>query len=107
MSNALNDGYYEVLWPRAQRQVKQTSLAPRLRTLDGKTIAQFWDFVFRGDQVFLAIEEGVRARFPNVRFVNWREFGNMHGSDERARLAALPQQLKKMGIDAAISAVAA
>lgn len=107
MSDPPKDGHYEVLWPRAQRQVKQNSLAPRLKTLDGKTIAQLWDFVYLGDQVFDVIEEGIKARFPAARLVSWREFGNIHGSDERAVVAALPRRFKELGIDAAISAVAA
>jgi hypothetical protein len=39
--------------------------------------------------------------------VGWREIGNTHGSDEREMIAALPARLKAMGVDAAISAMAA
>jgi hypothetical protein len=98
-----NDGHYEVLWPRSPRQMKRKSLAPRLDTLNGKTIAQLWDFIFSGDKVFEALEEGIRARYPEVRFVSWREFGNTHGADERQILANLPERFKALGVDAAIS----
>jgi hypothetical protein len=98
-----NDGYYEVFWPRAPRQVKRKSLAPRLDSLAGKTVAQLWDFIFRGDEVFDALEQGLRTRYPDVRFVSWREFGNTHGSDERNVVAAIPQRLKELGVDAVIS----
>ncbi len=98
-----NDGHYEVLWPRSPRQMKKKTLARRLDTLNGKTIAQLWDFIFSGDKVFAALEEGIRARYPGVRFVSWREFGNTHGADERKILAELPQRLKDLGVDAAIS----
>ena len=98
-----NDGHYEVLWPRSPRQMKKKTLARRLDTLNGKTIAQLWDFIFSGDKVFAALEEGIRARYPDVRFVSWREFGNTHGADERKILAELPQRLKDLGVDAAIS----
>ena len=47
-----NDGYYEAYWPRGARQQKTRALAPRLDTLDGKTVAQIWDFLFKGDEVF-------------------------------------------------------
>jgi hypothetical protein len=83
--------------------VKRKSLAPRLSTLDGKTVAQLWDYVFRGDEVFEFLEQGLKARFPGVRFVNWREFGSTHGSDEREVVAALPQRLRERGVDAVIS----
>jgi hypothetical protein len=97
------DGDYEVCWPRSPRQVRAKTLARRLDTLNGKTIAQLWDFIFSGDKVFAALEEGIRARFPDVRFVSWREFGNTHGADERKILAELPQRFRELGVDAAIS----
>ena len=80
---ASNDGYYEALWARSPRQVQLKPLAKRLDTLEGKTIAQLWDFVFRGDEVYALLEEGLRARFPNIRWVSYKEFGNTHGGEER------------------------
>ena len=100
---ATNDGYYEALWPRSPRQAKVKALAPRLDTLEGKTVAQVWDYVFRGNEVFEFLEEGLKARFPGVRFVSWREFGNTHGFEEREVVAALPGKLKAMRADAVIS----
>ena len=106
MSNVNNDGYYEVLWPRSERQTNVKPVAKRLDTLEGKTVAQLWDFLFRGDEVFELLEEGLKARFPNVRFVSWRDFGNTHGRNEREVLAQLPQRLKELGVDAAICGMA-
>lgn len=98
-----NDGYYEALWPRSPRQTKVKPLAPRLDTLEGKTVAQVWDHVFRGDEVFASLEEGLRARYPGVKFVSWREFGNTHGGEEREVVASLPEKFREMGVDAVIS----
>ena len=100
---ATNDGHYEALWPRSPRQAKVKTLAPRLATLEGKTVAQVWDYVFRGNEVFEFLEEGLKARFPGVRFVSWREFGNTHGHEEREVVAVLPAKFKSMGVDAVIS----
>ena len=107
MSTNSSDGWYEALWPRSPRQVRNKTLAPRPASLNGKVVAQLWDYLFRGDEVFEALEEGLRQRFPEIRFVSWREFGNTHGSDERQVIAALPQRLKALGIDAVISGIAA
>ena len=107
MQKTSNDGHYEVLWPRSPRQVKAKTLARRLDTLNGKTVAQLWDFIFSGDKVFAALEEGIRARYPDVRFVSWRDFGNTHGADERKILEGLPQRLKELGVDAVISGMGA
>jgi hypothetical protein len=106
MSQAQNDGYYEVFWPRAERQQKRKALAPRLDSLEGKTVAQLWDFVFRGDEIFETLEEALKARYPGIKFVSWRDFGNTHGRDERQVVAALPERLKALGVDAVISGMA-
>ena len=97
------DGYYEAQWPCSPRQSKLKPLAKRLDTLDGKTIAQVWDEVFRGDEVFEFLEEGIKARYPTVKCVSWKNFGSTHGANERAIVAALPQKFKEMGVDAVIS----
>ena len=107
MDRSSSNGHFEVVWPRGPRQVGQKQLAMRHPTLDGKVVAQLWDYLFRGDEVFEVLEQGLRERYPNVRFVSWRELGNTHGSDEREMVAALPQRLKALGVDAAISAIAA
>src|SRR5215216_4757693 len=98
MSPVQSDGYYEVFWPRAERQQKRQALAPRLDTLEGKTVAQLWDFLFRGDEIFDTLEEALEARYPGIRFVSWREFGNTHGRDEREVVAALPERLKALKV---------
>ena len=97
------DGFYQALWPGSPRQSKVKALAKRLDTLDGKTIATVWDQVFRGNEVFEYLEEGIKARYTGAKFVSWKEFGNTHGSDERAVVAALPAKFKEMGVDAVIS----
>jgi hypothetical protein len=102
-----NDGYYEALWPRSPRQVSLQPLAKRLDTLDGKTIAQMWDFVFRGDEVFALLEEGLKERYPNIRWVSYKEFGSTHGSDEREVIASIGRRFKELGVDASISGMGA
>jgi hypothetical protein len=103
---ASNDGYYEAYWPRTPRQTKTRPLAARLKTLNGKTIAQLWDEVFRGDEIFLILEGELGKRFPDIRWVSWREFGYIHSGDEQAVLASLPQRFKELGVDAAICGMA-
>ena len=81
---------YEVYWPRSPRQTRLKPLARRLDSLNGKTVAQLWDFVYRGDEIFAVLEEGLKARFPDIRFISWREFGSTHGNEEHAIPAGLP-----------------
>ena len=106
MSERSNDGYYEAYWPRSPREQLTRELAPRLDTLEGKTVAQLWDELFKGDIVFELLEEGLKRRYPGINFVSWREFGSTHGGNEHAVLAALPQKLRDLGVDAVVSGMA-
>ena len=100
------DGLYEVVWPSGERKQALQPLAKRLGTLEGKTIAQLWDFLFSGDAVFTALEEKLRTQYPGVKFVSWREFGSTHAVNEKELLASLPKRFKELGVDAAISSMA-
>jgi len=94
---------YDVVWPRAEKRRRHQPLAKRLDTLNGKTVAQLWDYLFYGDKVFATLEDELKKRFPDVRFVGWAEFGNTHSTNEHELLASLPRRFKELGVDAAIS----
>ena len=94
---------HDVVWPRAARQMEFAPVAPRLDTLEGKTVAQLWDYLFRGDEVFDHLEAGLKERYQSIKFVSWKDFGSTHGADERQILADLPQKMKTLGVDAVIS----
>jgi len=100
------NGIYEVVWPCGERKQALRPLAKRLDTLNGKIVAQLWDFLFAGDEVFDTLEEQLRARYPEVKFVSWREFGSTHAVNEKELLASLPQRFKELGVNAAISSMA-
>ncbi len=99
-------GVERVLWPRGRKTAELTPLARRLDTLDGKTVGQLWDDLFRGDEIFPMLEDELRHRFPGVKFVNYRTFGSTHGRDERTVIAELPERLRQNGVDAVISGMA-
>ena len=106
MTNGSGDGLYEVVWPSGERKQKMRPLAKRLDTLNGKTVAQLWDFLFAGDEVFLALEKKLAEDYPDVKWVSWREFGSTHAVNEKELLASLPQRFRELGVDAAISCMA-
>ncbi len=97
---------YDVVWPSGERRQKIQPLAKRLDTLNGKTIAQLWDYLFMGDEVYATLEEEIKKIYPGMKWVSWREFGNTHTVNERELLASLPQRFKELGVDAAISCMA-
>ncbi len=97
---------YRVVWPRGARTVRAGDVAARLATLEGKTIGQLWDDLFRGDEIFPILEEELGRRFPGVRFVRYDTFGSTHGRNEQQVLADLPAMLRRHEVDAVISGMA-
>ena len=66
-------------------------------------MAFLWDYLFRGDELFPILAEQLEARFAGVEIVGYIEFGNLHGADERERVAQLPDDLRSRGVDAVVS----
>lgn len=96
---------YEVVWPRGKQTEAIGKLAKRLDTLEGKVVCELWDWIFKGDVIFEVFEKELAKRYPGIQFVSWREFGEIHGANEKEVLAALPAKLKQFGCDAVICGV--
>ena len=94
---------YSVVWPRGEKKQKITPLADRLDSLEGKTIAFVWDYLFRGDEIFPILEEGLKQRYPMIKFVNYDAFGSTHGGDEHEVIASLADKIKATRAEAVIS----
>lgn len=104
---ALNEPHYDVLWPLTRRSVASAALASRLDHLNGKTVAELWDWNFRGETIYPRVRDHVRSRFPGVRFIDYTHFGNIHGPDAEQVVAGLPDKLRALGCDAAIVGIGA
>lgn len=96
---------YEVVWPRGKSTEAGGQLAKRLDTLEGKVVCELWDWIFKGDLMFQVWEQELTKRYSGIQFVSWREFGEIHGGNEKEVLAALPEKLKKYKCDAVICGV--
>lgn len=101
--DAISETTHDVVWPSAPRGVQARRRAPRLPSLDGRRVAFLWDYVFRGDELFPVLARELQQRFEAVDVVDYTEFGNLHGSDEKEKVAALPGQLTARGVDAVVS----
>ena len=97
----------DVLWPGGQSAVPAIRPAERPPTLDGKRIGFLWDHMFRGDEIFPMLEGQLRDDFADVEFVGFDQFGSTFGGDEHAVLAALPERLEALRVDAVISGIGA
>jgi hypothetical protein len=96
---------YQVVWPRGRQFKKGARLAKRLDSLEGKVVAQLWDWVFKGDKMYDVWERELTKRYPGIKFISWREFGEIHGANEHKVLEELPTKLKQYGVDAVICGV--
>jgi hypothetical protein len=102
-ANMAGQFQYSVVWPRSPKSVDVKPLAPRLSSLEGRTVAFVWDFLFRGDEIWPTLKEALTERFPGMHFVDHDAFGSTHGEDELRILAELPQKLRSLGVDAVVS----
>lgn len=93
--------------PLGGETLAQQSLAPRLDSLDGKTIGESWNGDFKGDVTFPIIRKLLKARYPGIRIVPYDEFPYLHGADDPAHQKALARQIasraRELGCDAVIS----
>jgi hypothetical protein len=94
---------YDAVWPRSPRGVQRHRRADRLASLDGARVAFLWDYLFRGDELFPVLARELTRRVPDIEIVNFDEFGNLHGADEKARVGRLPDDLRNRGVDAVVS----
>jgi hypothetical protein len=97
-----NELTYVVVTPRPPLGVQVRQTAARLDTLEGKRIGFVWDYMFRGEEIFPALERALRGRFPGLEFVGYDTFGNIHGPDEKALVAALPSVMSQHLLDGVI-----
>ena len=99
---------YEIVSPLGEPVMKMITMAPRLNTLEGKTIGEIWNGGFRGDESFPMIERMLRERYPTVKMVPYSEFpvvtiASLHPERKQETLEALRVEIKKRGCDAVIT----
>jgi hypothetical protein len=100
---------FEVVWPLAPAApaAETTERPERSQDLAGKRIGFLWDYLFKGDEIFDVVKAEISARYDDVTFVDYHEFGNIHGHDEADVIDRLPIVLRRTGVDSVIAAVGA
>src|SRR5262245_40022821 len=101
------DASFQVVWPLGRLAARPVALAPALADLNGKTVCELWDGVFRGDEIYPILRAQLQAKFPSIKIVDYKTMGNTHGSNEREYVADLPGLLRQHGAHGVISAVGA
>lgn len=96
---------FHALWPGGARSVETIVPAPRPPSLAGKRVGFLWDDMFRGNEMFPVLQRRLAEAYPGVAFVGHDAFGSTFGGNEHAVLAALPERLRELNINAVISGV--
>jgi hypothetical protein len=87
-------------------QVSDDGVLPeRLGSIDGKVIAELWNWVYDGDRAYPIIRAELQRRYPGIRFVQYEEFGNIFGAAEHEVINRLPELLRERGCDAVVTAI--
>src|SRR5688572_26392460 len=60
---------YKVLSPLGESTAKTIAMAPRLDTLDGKTVCLVWNYAFKSDVTLPAIAEALKKQYPGIKIV--------------------------------------
>jgi hypothetical protein len=98
---------YEVVSPLGRDAVAQARSAPRLDRLEGKTIGEFWNGVFKGDETFPVIRRLLQQKFPGLEIVPFTEFPHAPGSDHPSKQRELARRMAELaqanGCEAVIS----
>ncbi len=97
----------EVVSPVGGEAVKQRGISPRLPDLNGKTVGEIWNGVFRGEHTFPFIRAMLQERFPGIRIIPYTDFPHIYGGDKLTEQRAYAKQIaalaKEKGCDAIIS----
>ena len=97
---------YEAVCPVGEYVGEARPIAPRLSDLNGKTVGEVWNGMFRGDATFPILRELLKKRYPDIKFIPYTEFPSflpMVNIDAAA--TALRETLLRSGCDAVISGV--
>ena len=94
---------YSVVSPLGRRTRQQSSRSRRRESLDGATIAELSNHKFDSAFTFEVLEKALLDRYPNLKFVSHREFGDTYGTHESDVIRALPEKLKSFDVDFVIS----
>jgi hypothetical protein len=98
---------YKVFSPEGGETIIEVVPTAPVGALNRAVIGQVWDYMFRGDEIFQTIRDALEERAPGVRFVGHTVFGNIHGPEQDALTAAIPNRVREHGCTAVVIGVGA
>jgi hypothetical protein len=103
MSNNSKQMPLEVVHPVGEVTVKPARLAAPLDSLDGKTICEAYNGMFRGDKTFPKIREMLKRRYPKINIVPYSELPPLDIVRIEDELKRIPGILRQKRCDALIA----
>ena len=94
-----------VVSPAGIDSVKRTAAARRLDDLQGKTVCEVWNGVFKGDITFPVIRRLLQERYPGLKIVRYTEFPHARGSDDPAHQREHARRVAAFAREAGCSAI--
>ena len=98
---------YEVVSPVAERSIDMIEMAPRLDTLEGKTVCELWNESFKSNVTFSVIRELLKKKYPRIKIIPYSEMPKHHSMEDQGvtndRSEELIAALKEKNCDAVIS----
>ncbi len=101
----MEESEYKVVWPLGRIASEPVSLKPRPTDLTGLTLCELSDYGFRAEEIFPLVREKLSVLYPGVKFIEYSNFGNIHGTREVEIIAGLAEKLREYGCDVVISGV--
>jgi hypothetical protein len=97
---------WEVINPAGVVEIKQVQLAPRITTLEGKTIVLRWNGKHNGDNFLNRIAELLKERVPSAKVIKLYEVDKSTNkiSGNLAESTRIAQVIKGLGADIVIAA---
>jgi hypothetical protein len=95
----------QVVSPLGLEAVQQAGAARRIGSLDGKTVGEFWNGVFKGDLTFPVIRRLLLRKYPTLRIIPFTEFPHVRGSDDPAQQREHAQRMAALAKEKGCAAV--
>ena len=100
----MSEAEFEAVWPlgRHAGPAQAEPKAHRPLDLNSARVAFVWTYNRKGDEMFRIMQGMLRGEYPDIAFVDYDVFGNIHGASEAEVVAALPQLLRQHKADVAV-----
>lgn len=103
----MNQEELGVVSPLGLPATQNKGIAPRLDSLEGKTIGEVYNHHFKGDQMFGLYREFLKQRYPGVKIVPYTELPASFVGGDSASHKRIAQEVatlaREKGVDALIT----